>query len=623
MKRVFLSYAREDEVVAERLARWLRTKDIELYWFQNAEQRGRRFIGEIERGIAEADLFVVLLSPHFLTSSWCRHERDLAFQREIDLRRPFIYVLDIAETSSYPDSGFLRSYDWLDATEPLTSKLDAIEKALPLGKGPSPSAQPRERSTRPAHLFRNREDEVNKLVNTLTTTDACDLWVVVAPPRMGKSWLLDRVQRELATNAPRWTVRLLDLREQPADLRFNASRLLGSLLDVDVEEVTDGGPPLDRDLRNVAATLSRRSHPQLYVLDSADLLDTVCAVDVRSALTTVYRLVKRSGARDTRLALVIGTRRHDEWRGLGGDPRAGLRFEPHPLTKFRIDVAHRALADLGLNHGADLQWRYAEQLHELSEGLPALLVRSLSWATETAFLAMDECNSDATFDHVARPYIQEDLLAPESLLPSGSLYPRQAVDVLERALRVLTAYRLYTQSHLRHHLEADPTFQAALMAARWSRAELWDALGGTSLCDQPAELWQEIEPSIRRLLYRYYNRTDGDRAAAHVAARDFHLGWTVARTAGREQQVVLVECLWHEASRMVIEQPDEVSSLLPAIAAEVAQEFVGSPMYDPREFAEFVVKRLRDDDEFQMLLQSYDGVFGEITKSVVRTIGDS
>lgn len=71
--------------------------------------------------------------------------------------------------------------------------------------------------------------------------------------------------------------------------------------------------------------------------------------------------------------------------------------------------------------------------------------------------------------------------------------------VLERALRILTAYRLFTLSHLRHHLEADTSFQAALTAASWSRTDLWDALGRTSLCDQSAtELWQEIEPSIRR-----------------------------------------------------------------------------------------------------------------------------
>ncbi len=82
----------------------------------------------MERAIAEADLFVVLLSPNFLTSAWCRHERDVALLREIDFGsdRQFIYVLKVAETSR-PESGFLRSYDQLNATAPLTEgKLKAI-----------------------------------------------------------------------------------------------------------------------------------------------------------------------------------------------------------------------------------------------------------------------------------------------------------------------------------------------------------------------------------------------------------------------------------------------------------------------------------------------------------------
>jgi hypothetical protein len=251
-----------------------------------------------------------------------------------------------------------------------------------------------------------------------------------------------------------------------------------------------------------------------------------------------------------------------------------------------------------------------------------LLVRSLNWAEDVNFLRTSECDSDAAFDRVARPYIRWDLLAPESLLPSGSQYERQAMDVLQRSLRILSAYRLFTLSHLRYHLEADSNYQAALAEARWSRTDLWDALGQTSLCDQPvAELWQVIEPSIRRLLYRYYNQANWDRAAAHVAARKFYLGWTATRTAGREQQVVLVECLWHEASRMVIEQPDDVARLLPQVAANLALEFANSPIFEPLELSSFVVGRLGNDEEFQMLLQSYEGVFDEIINSVARTIG--
>jgi hypothetical protein len=147
MTRVFLSYAREDEAVAMPIVQWLRDQRAEPDWWQNPEQRGGRFVSGIEQGIARADLFLVLLSPHYLMSSWCRHERDLALQREIDLGRRFIYVLKVADTS-YPESGLLRNYDRLDATPPLDPiKLDAIATAVP----PRRRTRDGRASARPAH----------------------------------------------------------------------------------------------------------------------------------------------------------------------------------------------------------------------------------------------------------------------------------------------------------------------------------------------------------------------------------------------------------------------------------------------------------------------------------------
>lgn len=619
MKRVFLSYAREDQAVADRVARWLRERGIEPYWFQDKEKRGRRFVGEMERAIAEADLFVVLMSPHYLTSAWCRHERELALRREIDLTRHLVYVVKVAETPR-SDTGFLGSYDQLDATPPLTGgKLDDIGLALGLDTEPEEIGQS---AVRPTVVFRNRNEELDTVVNALTRTGGRDLWVIVSPPRMGKSWLLNQVHRSLMEKDSRWSARLVDMNLHSRELCTNASQLLGTLLDFNVDDSPDYGPLPDAALRRIAVAVSGRSRRQLYLLDSADLLDPVCAAHLRSAVTEIYRLVKAGGNRATRLGLVIGTRRPDEWRGLGKDPRHGLRFQPYALTEFNVDVVHEALTELDWDFGPERRWNWAQGLHRLSEGLPELLVRSLTWAIDNDFIDLTECSSDAVFNEVARPYISRDLLARSSLLPWRSEHERQAMHVLEQALRILATYRLFTLSHLRHHLQADASFQEVLSAVGWSRTDLWEALGRTSLCDQPVkELWQEIQPSIRRLLYRYYNRTDADRAAAHIAARNFYHGWPPVRTAGREQQVVLVEYLWHEASRMVLEQPDDVARLLPQVAADLALEFANSPIFEPRELSDFVVGRLHDDHEFQVLLQGFDGLFEKVIDAVVRTIG--
>jgi hypothetical protein len=619
MTRVFLSYAEEDGTTADRLVSWFTDAGIECFWWQDKEQRGKRFVGEIEAGIGSADLFVILMSSDYLSSPWCRRERDLAIQRETDLGRQFNYVLQVAETS-YAESGFLRNYDWLDLAAPLDDeKINTAMAALPLNRVSvslpgAKAAQARPGGPRP--VFRNRVDELNAIVNALTTTGGRDLWLIISPPRMGKSWFLDQLQRELTLRVRNCVVRLLDLREHPVDLRVNPTKLLGVLLNVD-----DPGFPLsDTARRAIAAEISKRGRPQLYLLDSADLLDTRCAAELRSALTGIYQLVKRTGTRTSRLSVLIGSRRHDDWKGLGRDAASGVRFHPLPLTEFGADVMHQALTELDRNLGADQLWEYANRLHRLSEGLPALLIRGLHWAEETEFLELDESEGEGTFDVVARPYIRDDLLSVESLLPFGGHNLAETKGLLERTLRVLVVYRLFTQSHLRYHVEADPGFQSALQAAGWSLNELWRAVSRTALLKRPLEeLWQVIHPPIRRLLYRYYYRSDQARCKAHTAARRFYEGW-IDRNAGKEQAVMLVECLWHETARMVIEQPSEVRSLLPRVATELAGDFIKSPIYEPVEFSEFVYQRLRGDEEFQMILHMYDGLFDEIVNSVAATI---
>jgi hypothetical protein len=617
--RVFLSFASPDATVAERFARFWDGLGVEVFRFDDPTRPTGRVVTEIEDELARADLFVVLLSPHYRASQWCQQERDLAIQRDNDSSRQFVHVVKVAETP--PDStGLLRNYHWLDATgEPTDLLLHEVSARLPLGDEAVAAAVTVAAAAR-IPGFRNRDDELANLLGALQTRGGRELWVVVSPPLMGKTWLLTKLDQELTAGEPRWTVRRLDLRHEPTELRTNPARLVGSLLDVEIP--SQQAALLDDDVLDIVARVSKRAGPQLFVLDSAELLTPACATSVRSALTAVHRLARRTG-RGRRFALVVGTRRHDEWRGLGSDAHAGQRFEALRLTEFGHDIVHQALLELPLQFGEEERWSHAERLHRLTEGLPALLVRSLKWAQDTAFVQMDRSAGSAAFDAVARDYIQDHLLSADSLLPMGAPRPAEALTVLRSMLRVLSTYRLYTQSHLKFHLDGDRALQQQLDDAHWTRVDLWDALGHTALGTQQAahEMWHEIEPSLRRLLYRYHHRTDADRVAAHVAARRFYGGWTQDHAAGREQQVVLVESLWHEASRLAIEQPDAVARLLPGVAVELARTFGRSPMYEPAEFSDAVVGRLRDDDDLKLAVAGHDGLFDEIVKSVALTIG--
>jgi len=102
MTRAFISFASEDSAAAERLGAFWKTLGVEVFRFDDSARRAGRVVGEIEQQIDDADVFVVLLSPHYLESGWCVQERDLAIQREVAMSRSFVHVIKVAATPPRP-----------------------------------------------------------------------------------------------------------------------------------------------------------------------------------------------------------------------------------------------------------------------------------------------------------------------------------------------------------------------------------------------------------------------------------------------------------------------------------------------------------------------------------------
>src|SRR5690242_13493124 len=180
MTQVFLSYASQDVTIARRLAREWRERGVEVFEFTDPLRRAGFIIDEIERAIRAADVVVVLMSPAYLASAWCRRESRLAIQRENRIDGHLVYVLEVT-TTSHNTAETLGTYSWVDARGTLTRlRLDEITAALPLDRRPTG-----EDVDFPA--FRNREHELTKLLGALQTPGGKDLWVVVSPPLMGKT----------------------------------------------------------------------------------------------------------------------------------------------------------------------------------------------------------------------------------------------------------------------------------------------------------------------------------------------------------------------------------------------------------------------------------------------------
>lgn len=626
--RLFLSYAEEDNAIADEIIRWLEQQPhLDVYHWRDERQRGRRIVETIEKEIRNAHFLLALLSPHYLNSRWCQLEKDLAVHREMDRRgsnptdpRPFIFVLEIVKTP-LESAGSLREFPWFDgsSSERRAEELRILADRLRAGSAAvaKGSATGRADPEASSPIFRNRSHELNLLVNDLTNTGGHHFWLVLAPPQLGKSWFLARLSATIATEAPNWVTKLVDLSDQP-DAHGDAALLLGRLFDLPRSVTME-----QLDVEAIASQISTGKRPYLCLLDSADLLEKEAAKQLRTTLSQIYWLVREAGNPDVRLAFVAASRREREWRGVAPRPRLSLL----PLTEFDVYVVERALRDMARDHGHhglgnDWFQKNARRVHELSEGLPALLDRCLRWIQQRGFVISRQglAVEQHLFKEFARPYIEQELLSPKSLFPYGGVAAKRGELVrrhaaLEQAFRALAPYRLITQSHLRHCLTSDTELKEALNALGWQVEALWRAIGDTALLVSPDEPWQAICPAIRRLLYRFYYTSDEARKEAHRVAVDFYGGW-LHEPAGKEQSVMLVERLWHQASLLLLERPADLEDALIGFARDLCETIQAPRALSPEELRRYAAERMQNDDEFQDALEPYPGLFDRLVEIV-------
>ena len=234
---------------------------------------------------------------------------------------------------------------------------------------------------------------------------------------------------------------------------------------------------------------------------------------------------------------------------------------------------------------------------------------------------MDRLETQELFEEIADPYIREELLSPESLVPrneeESGVPTGEPRRTLEEAFRVLAPYRLFTQSHLRQHFGPDRAFEENLEVLLWSVEDLWRAISGTALLLRPLnEPWQQIHAAIRRLLYRYYYTSDERRADAHRDARKFVEVWA-GNQAGKEQVIGLVECLWHEAAVLRLSQSAEMEEALSKSARTLSSALRPSPAYTITELKEYAAERMRNDEELQETVSNVDGLLNRLVAIVV------
>ena len=592
---LFLSFAVEDSEVAEEIARWFSARDVRISSRRGTRRDDPTVTGDFESKIGQADAFIAVMSPDYPASASCRRERVVARHREppdVAGHRPFIHVLLVRQTL-FHDAGGLTNRPWWDMTggrdmdgvlgrvlAELTAPQDT--PSLPeSGAGPEP---PR---------FRNREEELDQVIDGLTSQAGDHFWMVIAPPQLGKSWFLDRININLEDRPadPPWTIKLVDVREKPDEVRKSPGAILGMLLGSNNPVPTDSN-----NLKQLAGRLIRTGRPHLCLLDSAELLDAQTAKTLRWCLSQLRSNVEGAQTENIRFALVVASRGVG-WGGVSPKPQ----LRKLRLTEFKPEIIAQALREMSGRMGsrfgdAELR-RHAEHVDRLSEGLPALLYSYLNWIHDQNWVGLDRLEEEHQFDRLTQPYIDRGLLSAGSLFGPGAAPTEEQRSCVEAALRILVAYRFFTKAHLSQHIGAGGSLQPFLDTVGWTLEKLIDEIGGTDLLDRPqSHPWDSIYAPIRRLLSRSWYPSDASLAHAHFSAGQFMQSWGSAQL-GSDQAVALVECLWHRAQLLRLNGALNPGQDLLEFARQLAGNLTESPGWSVAELRKYAVIRMGEDEE--------------------------
>jgi hypothetical protein len=110
---LFISYASQDEAIAQRLHADLRKKDVPCWFAPHDLKPGDYFREEIEKAIHIQERLLLILSKDSVISKWVKYEVNRARNREIEQDRTILYPIRLDDTVLNSTSGWaadLRAY---------------------------------------------------------------------------------------------------------------------------------------------------------------------------------------------------------------------------------------------------------------------------------------------------------------------------------------------------------------------------------------------------------------------------------------------------------------------------------------------------------------------------------
>ncbi len=103
---LFISYASQDEAIAQRLHDDLRKKDVPCWFAPHDLKPGDYFREEIDKAIHKQDKLLLILSKDSVNSKWVKYEVNRARNREIEQDRTILYPIRLDDTMLTSTSGW-------------------------------------------------------------------------------------------------------------------------------------------------------------------------------------------------------------------------------------------------------------------------------------------------------------------------------------------------------------------------------------------------------------------------------------------------------------------------------------------------------------------------------------
>ena len=137
MPSVFLSYARPDAEMVDRIAADLKGEGINVWLDRDRLRAGDSWAEQIERAISTADFLLVFISRASLASKWVRTEYQAAFRSAQDTGNTRVIPVLLEDVSELPP--FLAQIQYADFTKSYFAGIRNLLKALKESAGPKPN----------------------------------------------------------------------------------------------------------------------------------------------------------------------------------------------------------------------------------------------------------------------------------------------------------------------------------------------------------------------------------------------------------------------------------------------------------------------------------------------------